>query len=84
MLANLTINAKEFGANWLLKEYQNADIPFLRYPMHTVLGVTRTTSLSPKSLRDDRDDLSNLKGPSSSFDRELHDWGNRRGGACFI
>jgi hypothetical protein len=24
-----------------------------------------------------------LLGPSSSFDRELSDWGNRRGGACF-
>jgi hypothetical protein len=23
-----------------------------------------------------------LLGPSSSFDRELPDWGNRRGGAC--
>jgi hypothetical protein len=42
MLANLPINARECGADWLLKEYQNADIPFLRYPMHTVQGVTRT------------------------------------------
>jgi hypothetical protein len=42
MLANLPINARECGADWLLKEYQNAHIPFLRYPMHTVQGVTRT------------------------------------------
>jgi hypothetical protein len=31
-----------------------------------------------------QDAVFNIKGPSSSFYRELYDWGNRRGGACFI
>jgi hypothetical protein len=31
-----------------------------------------------------QDALFNIKGPSSSSNRELNDWGNRRGGACFM
>jgi hypothetical protein len=28
--------------------------------------------------------LINIKGPRSSINLELRDWGNRRGGACFV
>ncbi|KAA8913875.1 hypothetical protein FN846DRAFT_37919 [Sphaerosporella brunnea] len=43
MLANQPINARQFGADWLLREYQSAAMPFMRHTMHTMQGVTRTS-----------------------------------------
>jgi hypothetical protein len=42
MVANLPLNAVEFGADWLFQEYQQSKIPFMRHPMHTIQGLTRT------------------------------------------
>jgi hypothetical protein len=43
MLGNKKINAREFGADWLFQEYQNAKMPFFRHKLVTQQGVTRTS-----------------------------------------
>jgi len=42
ILANRESNAAYQGADWLLQEYQQANLPFQRYTMQTVSGLTRT------------------------------------------
>ena len=43
MLANKEINGRPYGADWLFAKYQEADLPFRRYKLHTKSGVTRTS-----------------------------------------
>ncbi|KAI5856269.1 hypothetical protein BZA05DRAFT_471384 [Tricharina praecox] len=42
MLANKATNGRFQDADWLLSEYQQANLPFRRYTMQTVSGLTRT------------------------------------------
>ncbi|KAI5810759.1 hypothetical protein BZA77DRAFT_254299, partial [Pyronema omphalodes] len=42
MVANLSANAQDGGADWLLKEYQTAGIPFQRYLMTVAGGMSYT------------------------------------------
>ncbi|KAF8543264.1 hypothetical protein BDD12DRAFT_874882 [Trichophaea hybrida] len=43
MLANQATNARSLDADWLLEKYQEANLPFKRYKLHTQQGVTRTS-----------------------------------------